>query len=157
MKYTKLRKDVIDETGCLLEAAVMSFIMDGAEIQRTESPVIPAYFISKNLKVSEEDVNWAVNTLEENGWFTVENVTIQMEDGNERHSIKWNLSEKAASKIHIRKKKPIGVDGSLIFRDGKFLANNPISEGDGIFEDNFEDVTQQVMHSLGGVYAEDVE
>lgn len=154
MKYTKLRKEVIDETGCLLEAAVMSFIMDGAEIQRTESPVIPAYFISKNLKLSEEDVNWAVNTLEENGWFTVENVTIQTEDGNERHSIKWNLSEKATSKIHIRKKKPIGVDGSLIFRYGKFLANNPISEGDGIFEDNFEDVTQQVMQSLGGVYVD---
>jgi hypothetical protein len=154
MKYTKLRKEVIDETGCLLEAVVMSFIMDGAEIQRTESPVIPAFFIGKSLKLSEDDVNWAVNTLEENGWFTSEIVTLQNEDGTERNSVKWNLSEKAASKIHIRKKKPIGVDGSLIFRDGKFLANNPISEGDGIFEDNFEDVTQQVMQSLGGVYVD---
>lgn len=108
MKYTKLRKEVIDETGCLLEAAVMSFILDGAEIQRTECPVFPMCFINKNLNLSEEDVNWAINTLEENGWFTFEFVTIQTEDGNERHSIKWKLSEKAVSKINIKTHEIIG-------------------------------------------------
>ena len=135
MRCTKLRKEVIDETGCLLEAAAMSFIMDGAEIQKTKCPVFPMCFINKNLNLSEEDVNWAINTLEENGWFTIENVTIQTEDGNDRHSIKWNLSEKAVSKIHIREKSPIGVDNSLIF----------------------EDDTQQVMQSLGDAYVEDLE
>lgn len=110
MKYTKLRKEVIDETECLLEAAVMSFIMDGAEIQKTESPIISMDFIKKNLNLPKEDVDiyWAINTLEENGWFTFEFVTIQTEDGNERHSIKWNLSGKAISKINIKSHEIIG-------------------------------------------------
>lgn len=155
MKYTKLRKEVIDETNCLVEAAVMSFIMDSAEIQRTESPVIPPRFIGNSLNLLEEDVKWAVDSLKKDGWFTDEDVTYETSDGVERHSVKWNLTEKSTSKIHIRKTKPVGVDGSLVFRDGKFLANNPVHDGSG-FEDNFEDVTQQVMQSLGGVYAEDV-
>ena len=156
MKYTKLRKEVIDETGCLLEAAVMSFIMDGAEIQRTECPVIPPSFIGRSLNLADEDVNWAVGELREKGWFTDEDVTYETADGTERHSVKWNLSEKATSKIYVRKKKPVGIDGTLIFKDGKFLANNPVNDG-GNFEDNFEDVTEQVMQSLGGVYAEEVQ
>jgi hypothetical protein len=108
MRYTKLRKEVIDETDCLLEAAVMSFIMDGAEIQKTKCPVFPMCFINKNLKLTEEAVNWAINTLEENDWFTSEIVTLQNEDGNECHSIKWNLSEKAISKINIKPHEIIG-------------------------------------------------
>ena len=108
MKYTKLRKEVIDETGCLLEAAVMSFIMDGAEIQKTESPIISMDFIKKNLNLSEEDTYWAINTLEENGWFTIENVTLQNDGGTDCNSIKWNLSEKAMLKINIKPHEIIG-------------------------------------------------
>lgn len=95
-KWTKLRANVLRQTDGLADAAVLSFIMDGAEIQKTDSPVIAKWFIAENLKLGDWQTQNSIGRLLDDGWFkSVENITFEKFDGMKVASTRFNLSGRA--------------------------------------------------------------
>ena len=108
-KWTKLRTNVLSRTNDLADAAVLSFIMDGAEIQKTDSPIIAKSFISESLKLGDWQTQNSIGRLLDEGWFTsVEHVQFEKFEGVKVPSTKFNLSGRS-----------IGVGEGLWRRFGK--------------------------------------
>ena len=92
-KWTKLRVNVLRQTNGLADAAVLSFIMDGAEIQNTDSPVIAKSFISESLNLGDWQTQNSIGRLLDEGWFTsIEHVMFEKFEGVKVPSTKFNLS-----------------------------------------------------------------
>lgn len=92
-KWTKLRANVLSRTKDLADAAVLSFIMDGAEIQKTDSPIIAKSFISESLNLGDWQTQNSIGRLLDEGWFTsVEHVQFEKFEGVKVPSTKFNLS-----------------------------------------------------------------
>jgi hypothetical protein len=108
-KWTKLRANVLSRTNDLADAAVLSFIMDGAEIQKTDSPIIAKSFISESLNLGDWQTQNSIGRLLDEGWFTsVEHVQFEKFEGVKVPSTKFNLSGRC-----------IGVGEGLWRRFGK--------------------------------------
>lgn len=92
-KWTKLRTNVLLRTKDLADAAVLSFIMDGAEIQKTDSPIIAKSFISESLNLGDWQTQNSIGRLLDEGWFTsIEHVKFEKFEGVKVPSTKFNLS-----------------------------------------------------------------
>ena len=92
-KWTKLRTNVLLRTKDLADAAVLSFIMDGAEIQKTDSPIIAKSFISESLTLGDWQTQNSIGRLLDEGWFTsIEHVKFEKYEGVKVPSTKFNLS-----------------------------------------------------------------
>ena len=95
-KWTKLRANVLSRTNDLADAAVLSFIMDGAEIQKTDSPIIAKSFISESLNLGDWQTQNSIGRLLDEGWFTsIEHVYFEKFEGIKVPSTKFNLSRRS--------------------------------------------------------------
>ena len=99
LKYTKLRKEILEETGDLTEASVMSFIIDGAQMKRSGKPVISLSYMQRRLNVERDEFNRAIRCLQECGWFSIGGSHIMDSPQPENDYVQFILSEKALEDV----------------------------------------------------------
>lgn len=102
--FTKLRHETIQETKDLIQAVLLSFVLDGAEIQKTTKPFIQQSFIIETLNLDKKTVYKKLKELEEKGYFDYK-PTYYFKGNSKYSTTQFELKDAAIRHLHFKNKK----------------------------------------------------
>ena len=101
--FTKLRHEAIQETKDLIQGVLLSFVLDGAEIQKTTRPIIQQSFIIETLSLDKKTVYKKLKELKEKGYFDYK-PTYYFKGNSKYSSTQFELKEAATKHLHFKRK-----------------------------------------------------